>query len=165
MEIPDILQEVSKQGCRLVEITGGEPLLQKETPDLISRLLDSGHEVLLETNGSLDVSDVDPRCVKIMDVKCPSSLESQNNRLENMGCLTPGDQVKFVIQDREDYEFAKSILPLTPERLPVHHVLFSPVMDRLSPAMLAEWMLMDRLGARLQIQLQKIIWPDVDRGV
>jgi 7-carboxy-7-deazaguanine synthase len=165
MEIPDLLHRVSGYGCSLVEITGGEPLLQKDTPDLIRQLLDSGYAVLLETNGSVDISNVDERCVKIMDVKCPSSLESQSNRLENLEYLTPEDQVKFVIQSREDYEFAKSMLPLIPAALPCHHVLFSPVMNRLAPAILAEWMLTDRLGTRLQIQLHKIIWPDVDRGV
>ncbi|MBU4318143.1 MAG: radical SAM protein [Proteobacteria bacterium] len=165
MEIPGILLRVSEYGCRLVEITGGEPLVQKETPALITSLLDAGHEVLLETNGSLDIASVDERCVKIMDVKCPSSREDQSNRLENLKGLNPRDQVKFVVQNRKDYEFAKTILPLIPRALPFHQVLFSPVVDQLAPRILAEWMLEDRLAARLQVQLHKIIWPEFDRGV
>jgi 7-carboxy-7-deazaguanine synthase len=165
MVIPEILQRISGYGCGLVEITGGEPLLQEETPVLIRQILDSGYDVLLETNGSLDLAPVDERCAKIMDVKCPSSLESKNNRLENLGNLTSKDQVKFVIQNLEDYEYAKTILPLVPGALPFDQVLLSPVMDQLAPKILAEWMLADRLKARLQIQLHKIIWPDLDRGV
>ncbi|MBA3030082.1 MAG: radical SAM protein [Desulfobacteraceae bacterium] len=165
MEIPAILLRISEYGCGLVEITGGEPLVQKETPALITSLLDSGHEVLLETNGSLDVASVDERCVKILDVKCPSSREDHSNRLENLKGLNPRDQVKLVVQNRKDYEFAKTILPLVPGTLPFHQILFSPAMGQLAPRILAEWMLEDKLSARLQVQLHKIIWPDLDRGV
>jgi 7-carboxy-7-deazaguanine synthase len=121
--------------------------------------------VLLETNGTLDLGNIADACVKIMDIKCPSSLESAHNNLKNMEYLNKNDQVKFVMQTRADYEFAKALIPALEEMVSGHHILFSPVTTNLKPGILAQWMLEDHLSARLQLQLHKIIWPDKDRGV
>ncbi len=164
LNIRGIIRKVEKHNCSLVEVTGGEPLFQRDTPELIKRLLDSGREVMLETNGSLDVSSVDPRCMKILDVKCPSSGESSKNRYENLLLLTALDQVKFVIGDRADYEFAKTTKGLFPKALPGQNILFSPVSGSLPVKTLSEWMLQDNLPFRLHVQLHKIIWPDETRG-
>ncbi len=164
LNIRGIIRKVEKHNCSLVEVTGGEPLFQRDTPELIKRLLDSGREVMLETNGSLDVSSVDPRCMKILDVKCPSSGESSKNRYENLSLLTALDQVKFVIGDRADYEFAKNTKGLFPKALPGQNILFSPVSGSLPVKTLSEWMLQDNLPFRLHVQLHKIIWPDETRG-
>jgi Organic radical activating enzymes len=142
-----------------VEITGGEPLIQKETPELIKKLLDQEFTVLLETNGSQDIGVVDERCVRILDIKCPSSGESENNDLENLGKITPHDEIKFVILNREDYEYAKFILSssiLTQNNLKPPS--FSPVFGKMDPETLAQWILEDHLDVRLQIQLHKLIW-------
>jgi len=162
--IDDILKQVKKFNCRLVEVTGGEPLLQAGTPVLIKRLLNKGYEVLLETNGSLDTTGIDERCIKIIDVKCPSSGESKKNRLENLKRLNPLDQVKFVIKTRDDYDFAKKILKTVPA-ISSNRVLFSPVLKNLKPSLLAEWILDDGLKARLHLQIHKIVWPDIEKGV
>ena len=162
--IDDILKQVKKFNCRLVEVTGGEPLLQAGTPVLIKRLLNKGYEVLLETNGSLDTTGIDERCIKIIDVKCPSSGESKKNRLKNLKRLNPLDQIKFVIKTRDDYDFAKKILNTVPE-VSGNRVLFSPVLKNLKPSLLAEWILDDGLKARLHLQIHKIVWPDIEKGV
>ena len=166
METWDVINEVSKFECSLVEITGGEPLLQDETSGLITLLLDSGYEVLLETNGSKNIGTVDKRCVIIMDIKCPSSGEDSNNDLDNLKRLTPGDELKFVIADRKDYDFAKDILPLIPDdkkpEVPVH---FSPCFGKMNAKELAGWILEDNLDVRLHLQLHKYIWPADMRGV
>ncbi len=159
-----ILKEVEKFACPLVEVTGGEPLLQHETTSLIDRLIASGYEVMLETNGSLDVSQIHPDCMKIIDIKCPSSGMSTRNRLENLSCLTGRDQVKFVIRDALDYKFSLETVKMLPPDFKRHHVLFSPVSGILPPATLSEWILRDRLSVRLHIQLHKFIWPDIERG-
>ena len=164
MEIAEIIRRVKTYNCRLVEITGGEPLLQFETPLLILNLLENGFEVMMETNGSLDISSVDPRCVKIVDIKCPSSLESEKNDQENLKRLSPEDQIKFVIGSRTDYEYAKKYIGLNLPGLPGDHILFSPVSGVMPPARLAEWMLEDSLNVRLHLQIQKIIWPDREKG-
>ena len=164
-EISEVIQQVDAFGCRLVEITGGEPLMQAQTPLLIRGFLDQGYEVLMETNGSLDISTAPPQCVKVMDIKCPSSNESQKNDLNNIHRLAPDDQVKFVVQNRPDYDFAKSLLPQIESRMPGDHILFSPVARHLEPRELAAWLLEDRLTARLQVQLHKLIWPETKRGV
>ncbi|MBW2367308.1 MAG: radical SAM protein [Deltaproteobacteria bacterium] len=165
MQLPEVIEKVQLYSCSLIEITGGEPLLQPQTPQLISQLMTAGFEVLLETNGSLDIRPVDPKCTRIVDIKCPSSKESHQNRLDNLKYLTPRDQIKFVMSDRNDYEFAKTILsgPVA-HRLTNHHILFSPVKGMLSAAVLAGWILADHLAVRLQVQLHTIIWPDVNRG-
>jgi 7-carboxy-7-deazaguanine synthase len=158
MKIEHIMGMVNGYGCSLVEITGGEPLLQAETPDLVLELLARGYEVLLETNGSQDISAVDNRCMKIVDFKTPSSGMSEKNDLENMGRLSDGDEVKFVIGNRSDYEFARKLIRETridrPARYPIH---FSPVFGQQDPKTLAGWILGDRLRVRLQVQLHKIL--------
>jgi 7-carboxy-7-deazaguanine synthase len=149
-----------------VEVTGGEPLIQAQTPDLVRQLLDSGFTVLLETNGSQDISGVDPRCIKIVDFKCPSSGETDANDYQNMERMQDHDEVKCVIGNREDYNFAREIL------LRLHHeicrrntVLFSPIYGRLDAAELAQWILEDCLHVRLNIQQHKYIWSPHLKGV
>lgn len=165
-EIDDIEREIRPFGCSLVEVTGGEPLLQTETPELVRRLLDRGYTVLLETNGSLDIGAVDERCTRIVDMKCPSSGETDKNRLENLAILTPDDEVKFVIADRCDFDYARTLIA---ERLSgrrdLKPPLFSPAFGRLNPEDLARWILEERLDVRLQIQLHKVIWGPEKRGV
>jgi 7-carboxy-7-deazaguanine synthase len=161
-----ILEKVLSYHCRLVEVTGGEPLMQAETPELASALVKEGYEVLMETNGSLDISIVDPRCVKIIDIKCPSSGEKDKNDLSNLKRLSERDEIKFVIGSRQDYEFAKELM--------IHHglsiptgkkVLFSSVFDTLSPQTLVGWLLEDHLDVRFQLQLHKYIWDPLQRGI
>jgi len=164
VKIEEIEKQVAEYQCALVEITGGEPLLQRGTPILVHRLLEQGYEVLLETNGSQDISSIDKRCIKIMDIKCPSSNESEKNDLKNLKRLDPADQVKFVIGSREDYDYARAIMNLKDDHFPANHFLLSPVFGQLSPQELAEWILCDQIDARLHLQLHKIIWPEVDRG-
>jgi 7-carboxy-7-deazaguanine synthase len=166
LEIPEILRQVSLFNCRLVEITGGEPLLQEQTPELIATLLDQAFTVLLETNGSRDIGVVDERCIRIMDIKCPSSGESKKNHLKNLKKMTPHDEIKFVIGSREDYEYAKFILSTClPHRNHLKPPLLSPVFGKIDTQMLAQWILQDRLDVRLQIQLHKLIWGPEQRGV
>jgi 7-carboxy-7-deazaguanine synthase len=164
LDIDTIITEVGRFSCSLVEITGGEPLLQPETTDLIDQLISMGHEVMLETNGSLDVSRVNHQCIKILDVKCPSSNMSDKNRLENLSILNEKDQVKFIIGNVSDYNFAKSTMATLPADFMHDHVLFSPVFGVLSPNALADWIIHDHLSVRLHVQLHKIIWPNEDRG-
>ena len=163
IEIEPIIKQVDSFGCPLVEITGGEPLIQHETPLLIHSLLENGYEVMIETNGSLDISIIDNRCIKIVDIKCPSSMESDKNDLENLKRMSRKDQVKFVIGTRKDYEYAVEIIKLIPLGFPGHHILFSPVSGEIVPSQLANWILEDKLDVRFHLQLHKIIWPDEDR--
>ena len=164
MSIDQVLARVEELACRLVAVTGGEPLLQPATPELLRRLCEAGHITLLETNGSLDVSPVDRRVVKIVDFKCPASGYQENNRWENLEQLTQDDEVKFVIADREDYDFARQAVA-TRNITELCAVILAPVHGRLNPADLAEWILADGLDVRLSVQLHRIIWPDRDRGV
>lgn len=166
MEISGIVDRVSGYNCRLVEITGGEPLVQEETPLLISRLLDLGFTVLLETNGSMDISGVDMRCVRILDLKCPSSGEAGKTDFGNLPVLTHEDEIKFVVGDRADYEYAKKIMVEFAGVLgSLKPPLISPVWGKIDLKSLASWILEDRLNARLQIQLHNIIWGPELRGV
>lgn len=165
MTVTRILEKVQKFGCGLVEITGGEPLIQESTPALVESLLEAGYQVLMETNGSLDIERVDRRCSRIMDIKCPSSGEQAMNDPANLNRLTANDQVKFVIGDRGDFLFAGQMLSRLPACLPAERILFSAVSGRLPPNRLAQWMLDDRRKARLQVQLHRLIWPGRDRGV
>jgi 7-carboxy-7-deazaguanine synthase len=165
MSVADIIRQVGQFGCGLVEITGGEPLFQSHTPALAGKLLESGYQVLVETNGSLDIDRVDRRCSRIMDVKCPSSGEQSRNDSANLNRITPNDQVKFVIADRDDFSFAEQMVSRLPASLPPDRVLYSAVSGRLPPHQLARWMLDARTRARLQLQLHRLIWPDQDRGV
>lgn len=166
MNIGEIVEKVKSFEYRLVEITGGEPLLQDETPQLITNLLDSRYTVLLETNGSKDISIIDRRCIKILDIKCPSSGEDNNNDLENLHRLNPGDEVKFVIADRADYDFAMDIISgIFEKQKGGTRILFSPCFGKIEPQELAEWILKDKLSVRLNLQLHKYIWPPDMRGV
>lgn len=165
MSIPGILDTLSSISCSLVEITGGEPLAQKYTPALVDKLIEAGYEVLLETNGTFDIDRINNRCIKIVDLKCPSSEESHQNDLQNITRLAGRDQIKFVIGDQADYTYARDILNQLDPSFPRGQVLFSPVYGRLSPDRLAQWMLGDNLNVRLHLQLHKFIWPRHDRGV
>lgn len=161
--IQQIIEKVDSIGCHLVEITGGEPLLQRETSKLCDQLFKKGYEVLAETNGSFNI-DWFPRCVKrIVDIKCPGSGESEKMDWQNLNRLRVGDEIKFVLQDRADYDWAKAIPEkfLVPKLIPIH---FSPVPKALAPKKLAKWILEDGINIRLQMQLHKIIWPEVERG-
>jgi 7-carboxy-7-deazaguanine synthase len=165
MSIDDVLAEVDRFGCPVVEITGGEPLLQRDVFPLMDRLLAQGRTVLVETGGHRSLADVPAGVVKIMDVKCPGSGEASKMDWSNLARLTADDQVKFVLKDRADYEFAREVT--LRERLTdrVEAVLFSPVHGVLHPRELAEWILADRLPVRLQLQAHKYIWGPEVRGV
>jgi 7-carboxy-7-deazaguanine synthase len=163
MSAGDVMARVRSYGCKLVEITGGEPLAQAEAFELVAELCDQDYEVLIETSGSIDIAPVDRRAKIILDVKCPGSGEAAKNRWENLEALRPHDEVKFVIADRADYDFAKRIV--AEKGLDRWTVLFSPVWGELDMKTLAEWMLADRVTARLQTQLHKHIWGAEARGV
>jgi 7-carboxy-7-deazaguanine synthase len=166
MTIPEILERVaSYPAAALIGVTGGEPLFQENTPDLVKQLLDCGRTVLMETNGSLDISRIDSRCIRIMDIKCPSSLMHAHNDPNNLRRIGPGDQIKFIIETRTDYVFALNALKQLPPDFPRSSVLFSPAFGSLSPSILAMWILQDCLGVRLHLQLHKLIWPDIERGI
>jgi 7-carboxy-7-deazaguanine synthase len=165
MSPAQIQARVRQFGCDLVEITGGEPLIQEGTPALIAGLLAAGYHVLVETNGSVDIDRADRRCSRIMDIKCPSSGEADHNDAANLDRLTANDQVKFVIGDQGDFLFAKKMISHLPACVPPERILFSAVADGLPPRRLAGWILEARLSVRLQLQLHKAIWPDRDRGV
>ena len=164
MTLEAVTERVAQLGCRLVELTGGEPLLQRAAPDLLRELCQAGYEVLVETSGERDIAPVDPRVVRIVDVKCPSSGESDKMRWSNLDILRPADEVKFVVADRVDYTFAKEIMSRydLPRRCTV---LMGAVIGELPPAELASWILADSLPVRLQVQLHKILWPQSARGV
>jgi len=158
-EIDAILARVAELGARHVCVTGGEPLAQKRCIDLLQRLCDAGHTVSLETSGALDIAAVDPRVSRVVDLKAPGSGEMARNRLENLPLLTPHDQLKFVLADRADFEWAAGMVAahaLT-DRC---EVLFSPVWESLPPAQLAEWIIASRLPVRMQLQLHKILWGE-----
>ena len=162
--VGEVVERVAAFGCPLVELTGGEPLLQPEAIDLMRALLERGYEVLLETGGSLSIESVPAGVSRIVDVKCPASGESERNRWENLEALRPGDELKFVIAGREDYDWAvrlvrsRALLETVP-------ILFSAVHGELSAGELARWVLDDRLPVRLQVQMHKILWPAAQRGV
>jgi 7-carboxy-7-deazaguanine synthase len=162
--LESVLAEVEQYGCRLVEITGGEPLAQPEVHPLIAALADRGHTVLIETSGAMDLGPVDPRAVVIMDLKCPGSGMADRNQWANLALLKPSDEIKFVIKDRADYDWAVQVLREhgLADR---HTVLFSPVFGEMDPQALAEWVLADRLPVRIQLQLHKHIWDPATRGV
>jgi 7-carboxy-7-deazaguanine synthase len=163
--VDEVVAAVEQHDCPLVEITGGEPLLQEDVYDLMNRLLASGRTVLLETGGHRPIDRVPTEVVKIVDVKCPGSGEVDKNDWSNLDRLSPHDEVKFVIKDRADYEFARDVI--RGKNLPARcaAVLMSPVHDVLGPEPLSQWMLADRLAARLQLQLHKFIWSPTTRGV
>ncbi len=165
MDIEEIVAAVKSYDFPLVEITGGEPLMQAETPALVQRLIDDGLEVMMETNGTLPIDRVPQQCVKIVDIKCPGSGESEKTDFENIGRLGKKDQVKFVICDRKDYEFARDIIKRYWLEGRKNPVLISPVPEMMDPATAAAWILEDRLNVRLHLQMHKILWPHINKGV
>jgi 7-carboxy-7-deazaguanine synthase len=165
MSIDDVLSVVEGYGCPLVEITGGEPLLQEGVYELMERLLAAGHTVLLETGGHRPIDRVPAAVVKIVDVKCPGSGEADKNCWSNLDRLAAHDEVKFVVLDRADYEFARDVLTRTQLPSRAAAILFSPVHGQLDPKTLSEWVIADRLSVRVQLQLHKLIWSPTTRGV
>lgn len=176
VSIDDLVEQVVACGCPLVEITGGEPLAQKRVHQLITRLCDAGHTVLIETSGAIDIRPCDPRSIRILDLKTPGSGEAERNLWSNLADLRPRDEIKFVVTDRADYEWAKDVV--LRERLAERcaAVLMSAVFEQrkgleilgcpsLHPRELAEWILADRLPVRMQTQLHKLIWDPGTRGV
>ena len=158
-EIDDIVAEVASHGAKHVCVTGGEPLAQKRCLILLTRLCDAGHDVSLETSGALDVSTVDPRVRKVMDLEAPDSGEAKRNLWSNIEHLLPHDQVKIVIASRADYEWARDTV--AEHRLTARcMVLFSPVHGAIKPRELAEWIIEDKLDVRFQLQLHKLLWND-----
>lgn len=158
--LDSIVETVQQHGARHVTVTGGEPLAQPNCLPLLSRLCDAGLEVSLETGGAMDISDVDERVSVVLDLKTPGSLEADRNRYENISVLKAKDQVKFVICNRDDYDWSRAKLQQYDLNDRVGEVLFSPSWQELPPAELADWILKDRLPVRMQMQLHKLIWGD-----
>ena len=159
LTLDEILSRVAAHGARYVTLTGGEPLAQKQAPLLLQRLADAGYSVSLETSGALDVSAVDPRISKILDLKTPGSGECERNLWSNLAHLTPHDEIKFVLCDEADYQWACE--QISKHRLAAScPLLLSPVHGKLEPRLLAEWILRDRLPVRMQVQLHKLLWGE-----
>ncbi|OGR51902.1 MAG: 7-carboxy-7-deazaguanine synthase [Desulfobacula sp. RIFOXYB2_FULL_45_6] len=165
MTLDQILDKIGAYNCNLVEITGGEPLLQEATPALIALLLEKHYQVLLETNGSLSIQHVPEACIKIVDVKCPSSNESHRFLPENLIYLGKEDEIKFVIGSVDDYEFAKAMIENELSKMSQKKIHLSPVLGLISPEALAQRIIEDNLHARLSLQQHKIIWTPDQRGV
>ena len=164
MSIDEILQKVENFGIHLVEITGGEPLMQDNVYSLMRRLIERGYKVMLETGGSISLERVPKDVIKIMDLKCPGSGEQEKNNLDNLKLLVPHDEVKFVILDKKDYEWSRDII----KKYKINetaHILLSPVFDKLELKEMVKWILEDRLPVRLQTQLHKMIWDKNTIGV
>lgn len=160
----EVLAKIARYECRLVEVTGGEPLAQPECVPLLTRLCDAGYTVLLETSGAVDITPVDPRVHIIMDVKCPGSGMTDRMHWPNLAALAAKDEVKFVLADRADYDWARGML-VRHDMASRCSLIFSPAFDSLDLRQLAEWILADKLPVRLQIQLHKYIWAPDMRGV
>jgi 7-carboxy-7-deazaguanine synthase len=165
MSVEDVVADVQRYNCRTVEVTGGEPLLQRDVYPLMNRLLSIGKTVLLETGGHRSIEDVPAGVIRIMDVKCPGSGEADKMDWCNLQRLTPTDQVKFVINDRADYEYARAVVTREQLAQRVATVLFSPVHGVMDARDLAAWILADALPVRLQLQAHKFIWGPEARGV
>jgi 7-carboxy-7-deazaguanine synthase len=165
MTLEEIVEKVRGFGCPLVEVTGGEPLLQPNCVPLLAMLCNAGFEVLLETSGAHDIAPVDPRVHRIMDLKTPSSGECGRNLYANIAHLTVRDEVKFVLGSREDYEWAREKVREYDLASKVKTVLLSPVFGKIAPADIVAWMLEDKLPARFQLQMHKFIWEPKARGV
>ncbi|MES2310534.1 MAG: radical SAM protein [Verrucomicrobiota bacterium] len=161
----EILDVAKSYGCPLIEVTGGEPLLQKNVHPLMELLCDEGYEVMIETSGAHDISMIDPRVKVIMDLKCPSSGESARNRFENIPYLQKKDQLKFVMGTREDYDWLKGMIETHCLKDRVGAILVSPVFGKIDLQEMAKWILDDHLPVRFQVQLHKIIWSPTTRGV
>ena len=162
--LDQIVAEAAQFGCKLVELTGGEPLLQKESFALVDKLIDAGFKVLVETSGSISLKMLNPEAIKIMDVKCPGSKMTEKNRWENIDYLTPKDEVKFVLTDRADYDWAVDVMrKYKLDRKAT--VLFSTVFGALEPVRVVEWILQDKLPVRFQLQMHKFIWHPETKGV
>jgi len=162
--VEEIINEVKKYNCKLVEVTGGEPLVQNECLDLMKRLCDEGFDVMLETGGSLSIKEIDERIMIVMDLKCPSSKMEKKNLYENIDFLKPTDELKFVIGNREDYEWSKEIISRY-DLQNICEILFSVVFDELEPVSLVNWIIEDKLNVRYQLQLHKYIWHPETKGV
>jgi len=164
MVLDEVLEQVRSFDCTLVEITGGEPLLQEETPELCRRLLAEGFEVMVETGGHRDISGLPGDVKVVLDIKCPGSTEENKNNWSNLERLGPNGEVKFVIADRADYEWAREVV-VSRNLTTRFTVLFAPVFGELEYKELASWILEDRLAIRFQVQLHKHIWDPARRGV
>jgi 7-carboxy-7-deazaguanine synthase len=165
VKIEDVVDRVARFPCTLVEVTGGEPLAQKDARPLVTRLCDRGLTVLVETGGGVPIDGVDPRAILIYDIKCPDSGEVRSNRLDNIEHLREGvDEIKFVIASRADYQWARTLMGDS-GIAGRHTILFSPVADVLAPTDLAMWILEDSVPVRLQLQIHKILWGQDARGV
>jgi 7-carboxy-7-deazaguanine synthase len=166
MSVDEVVRQVEEMQCKLVEITGGEPLVQKrDCCELVRRFCDKGYTVLVETGGSLDASVLDPRAIKILDVKCPGSGESERNFWPNLERLGDRDEVKFVVTDRDDFDYALSVIAKYKLESRNREVLISPVWGKVDLAEVASWILRSGLRARMQLQLHKLIWGADARGV
>ena len=165
MSIDDVMAELDRHACSLVEITGGEPLLQDEVYPLMDRLIAAGKTVMLETGGHRSIAAVPAAVLKIVDIKCPGSGEADKNDWGNIGRLASHDEVKFVVKDRADYEFARHVIATSDVVARTAAVLISPVHGVLDARTLSEWVLADHLPARVQLQLHKFIWSPTTRGV
>ncbi len=165
MSLQDIIAEVKRLDIPLVEMTGGEPLMQPGSISLMKQLCDAGFEVMIETGGHRDIGDIDPRVRRIMDIKCPGSGMSEKNRYENIALLTRRDEVKFVLASRADYEWARD--KVREYSLPgrVNAVLFSSVFEEAEPKDIVDWILEDHLPVRFQLQMHKFIWDPKKQGV
>jgi 7-carboxy-7-deazaguanine synthase len=165
MEITAVMERVRAYGCKLVELTGGEPLLQQGIHALIEALLVEEYQVLIETSGERDIGLIDSRVIRIMDLKCPDSGEAERNRLANIEHLNRRDEVKFVIASRRDYEWARGVIAEYQLEARVNAILMSPAFGLIEAVALANWILDDRLSARMQLQMHKYIWAPDKRGV
>jgi 7-carboxy-7-deazaguanine synthase len=165
MSVSEIMDAVGTFATRLALVTGGEPMLQESVHELFAKLLERNYTVLLETGGHVSLADVDPRVHKIMDFKCPSSGMEEHNDYQNVHCLTRNDEVKFVIGDRPDFDWACILIRRHDLASRAGQILFAPAFSKLPYADLANWVLNCGIAARLQLQLHKIIWPDLQRGV
>ena len=159
MQVSDILQQIKQYNTSTVCVTGGEPLAQRSCGDLLKQLSDEGYQVSIETSGSIDISQVDSRVNRIMDIKTPGSGEESKNKYENIQYLNQKDEVKFVLCDRNDYDWSKNIINKY-KLLEKTQVLFSPVHEGVSPTELADWIIADQLNVRFQFQLHKLLWND-----
>ena len=164
MEITDIMSEIKQWDCNLVEVTGGEPLFQEECIDLLNELVNSNYEVMLETGGSLSISNVPKKVIKIVDFKCPSSKMVKKNLWSIVDDLQPHDEVKFVIGNRGDFDWAKDrITEYSLDKICT--LLFSPTFGEIDPQQIVKWILADNLPVRMQMQMHKMIWSPEEKGV